>query len=86
MFYNLRHINSSVTQKIIGLNVVIKLEKYYDDPIIVIDDNSNPELLMIKIAITSSILKIIYSEFGYCHGEILPYYYLHKNYICLTKL
>ena len=76
-FIILRHINSSVTQNY-WIECCNQIRKYYDDPIIVIDDNSNPELLNDQNCNNIKHIKIIYSEFGYCHGEILPYYYLHK--------
>lgn len=50
------------------------IRKFYDNPIIIIDDNSNKELLG-KVDMTNTVT--IESEYPGA-GEILPYYYLHR--------
>lgn len=76
-FIILRHINSETSQKY-WLHCYDCIRKFYTDPIVIIDDNSNPDLIN-NLQIHSLVNTIIInSEFGYTHGEILPYYYLYK--------
>ena len=75
-FIIIRHVNSEITNKYWN-NSIICLRKYYPHKkIIIIDDNSNQEL--IKADFDYKNIEIIQSEF-HGRGELLPYYYYLKN-------
>jgi len=72
-FIILRHVHSEITGKywIESYNCI---RKFYDNKIIIIDDNSNYDYIE---NITLINCEVIQSEF-LGKGEILPYYYLYK--------
>jgi len=74
-FIMIRHINSKETAQY-WLNSYICLRKYYNNPILIIDDNSDEKFLN-EQHINLIDCKIIKSEF-IGGGEILPYYYFYK--------
>jgi hypothetical protein len=76
-FIIIRHVNSEKSDKywIESYNCI---RKYYNNKIIIIDDNSNQELLTNNINLINC--EIIKSEYPYS-GEILGYYYLHKYHL-----
>lgn len=51
------------------------IRTYYDEEIVIIDDNSDQSLVTTRSLINT---RIIISEFPGC-GELLPYYYFYKN-------
>lgn len=57
------------------LHCVEQIQKFHQEPILIIDDNSTPELLSECLFEN---VEIIQSEFP-GNGEILPYYYLFKT-------
>lgn len=77
-FIMLRFINSDTTKKY-WQECYKHIRKNYDDVVIIIDDNSDQKYIdkdLNKDFLTNTI--IINTEFGYGHGEILPYYYINK--------
>ena len=73
-FIILRHINSELTNKY-WIESYKCIRKYYNNKIIIIDDNSDNNYVTNDIdLINCDILK---SEYPYC-GELLGYYYFHK--------
>jgi len=76
-FIILRHVNSSDSNKY-WKECYRCIRVLYDDPIVIIDDNSDPEFLTSDMDITLVNCKIIQSEFPK-RGELLPYYYLYKH-------
>lgn len=73
-FIILRHVNSETTSQywIESYNCI---RRYYNNKIIIIDDNSNYDFINNIHLINCEIIK---SEF-FGRGEILPYYYLYKH-------
>jgi hypothetical protein len=76
-FIIIRHVNSEKSDKywIESYNCI---RKYYNNKIIIIDDNSNEELLTKNVNLINC--EIIKSEYPQ-RGEILAYYYLHKYHL-----
>jgi hypothetical protein len=74
-FIILRSVNSELTNHY-WKNCYKCIRKYYNNKIVIIDDNSDLNYLK-EDDITLSNCKIIFSEF-HKRGEILPYYYMHK--------
>jgi len=68
------HVNSEKTNKY-WKNSVDCIRKYYDNKIIIINDNSNPEFTFEN---EYENVIIINSEYP-GRGELLPYYYFYKN-------
>ena len=52
------------------------IRKFYDNPILIIDDSSNKEFLTENIVLTNC--TVIYDTANKGAGELLPYYYFHK--------
>jgi len=52
------------------------IRKFYDCPILIIDDSSNKEFLTENIVLTNC--TVIYDTANKGAGELLPYYYFHK--------
>lgn len=72
-FIIIRHVNNDITNQY-WINCYKHIRKYYDNKIIIIDDNSNKEYITdIKLINT----KIINSEYPKS-GELLAYYYFYK--------
>ena len=78
-FIMLRHVNSVQTNLLWKTNIQ-HIRKYYDYPIIIIDDNSDLNYIDEKEESYSNV-SVIYSEFRK-RGEILPYYYIFHNKLC----
>jgi hypothetical protein len=75
-FIILRHVNSDLTNKY-WIECYDCIRKFYlDNPILIIDDNSNYDFITEKELKNATIIK---SEFAKGKGEILPYYYYYKN-------
>ena len=72
-FFILRHVNNKQSN-ILWINCYISIRQYYNNKIIIIDDNSNKEYLS-ELELTNT--EIVESEFKGA-GEILPYYYFYK--------
>jgi hypothetical protein len=77
-FIILRHVNSEISNNywIICYNQIRKF--YPNHKILLIDDNSNYDLISKDIELTMTNTTIIQSEHKGC-GEILPYYYYLSN-------
>jgi hypothetical protein len=73
-FIMLRHINSEVTNKY-WIESYKCIRKYYNNRIIIIDDNSDINYVNNDIDLINC--DILQSEFPCC-GELLGYYYFHK--------
>jgi len=52
------------------------IRKFYDNPILIVDDSSNKEFLTENIVLTNC--TVIYDKDNKGAGELLPYYYFHK--------
>ena len=52
------------------------IRKFYDNPILIVDDSSNKEFLTENIILTNC--TVIYDTANKGAGELLPYYYFHK--------
>jgi hypothetical protein len=74
-FILLRHVNSIVTNDYWKRSYT-QLRKFYDHPILIIDDHSDPHYLVEDIDLVNC--EVVHSTFQKGAGEILPYYYLHK--------
>jgi|SaaInlStandDraft_4_1057021.scaffolds.fasta_scaffold01651_2 hypothetical protein len=74
-FIMLRHVDS-ITCDQYWKECYSCIRKYYDDIIVIIDDNSNVDCIDDAFEMINVI--VITSEFGYPHGEILPYYYYYS--------
>lgn len=77
-FIILRHVNSELTNKYWMLSYFYIRKFYPDNPIVIIDDNSNYNFINLKKEKTLKNTKIVKSEFP-ARGELLPYYYFIKN-------
>lgn len=73
-FIILRHVNSEVTNKY-WIECYNSIRKYYNNKIIIIDDNSNYDFISSNIELINCI--IVKSKI-HGAGEILGYYYFHK--------
>ena len=78
-FIMLRHVNSVQTNLLWKTNIH-HIRKYYDYPIIIIDDNSDLNYIDEKEESYPNV-NVIYSEFPK-RGEILPYYYIFRYKLC----
>ena len=78
-FIMLRHVNSVQTNLLWKTNIH-HIRKYYDYPIIIIDDNSDLNYIDEKEESYPNV-RVIYSEFPK-RGEILPYYYIFYYKLC----
>jgi|SaaInlStandDraft_6_1057023.scaffolds.fasta_scaffold00062_10 glycosyl transferase family 25 len=72
-FIIIRHVNDNITNQY-WLNCYKNIRKYYNNKIIIIDDNSNKEYITDIELINCNIID---SEYSQC-GELLAYYYFHK--------
>ena len=73
-FIVIRHVNSAATNEL-WIEACNCIRKYYKNPILIVDDNSNPEHVSEN---TFADCTIINSEFPK-RGEILAYYYFWKT-------
>ena len=73
-FIIIRHVNSKISD-LYWKECYTCIRKFYDNPIIIIDDGSN-HFLNENIKLTKC--TIIYDKEHKGAGEILPYYYFHK--------
>jgi len=67
-------VNSSKTN-LYWIECVQQIRKFYSNPIVIIDDNSNPLFVSKNVHFNNCV--VLHSEFPK-RGELLPYYYLHK--------
>lgn len=72
-FIILRHVNDAVTDNF-WKTAYTKIRLFHDEPIIILDDNSNPAFLTHLDTVNCHVVQ---SEFP-ARGEMLPYYYFHK--------
>ena len=75
-FIMTRHVNSELTNNYWNHSVKLLRTFYPDKKIVIIDDNSNQDL--VKAEFDYPNIEIIQSEFP-GRGELLPYYYYIKN-------
>ena len=75
-FIMTRHVNSELTNNYWNHSVKLLRTFYPDKKIVIIDDNSNQDL--VKAEFDYPNVEIIQSEFP-GRGELLPYYYYIKN-------
>lgn len=74
-FIVLRHVNSKDANRL-WMHCYDCIRKFYPEhPIVMIDDNSNPEFLTTKEMTNTTILQSEYPQ----RGELLPYYYYSRN-------
>jgi len=73
-FIIIRHVSSPI-QGMYWIECVNCIRKFYNNPIVIIDDNSNPEFILDNEFENVTVIK---SEFPK-RGELLPYYYLYKK-------
>jgi hypothetical protein len=71
-----RHVNNERTNKYWNNSVACIRRLYPDTKIVIIDDNSNMDL--VKSFQEYKNVEVVESEFK-GRGELLPYYYFHKN-------
>jgi hypothetical protein len=74
-FIILRHVNSKSTD-LYWKECYKCIRKFYDNPILIIDDSSNPVYLLETFPLKNC--TIIYDKDHKGAGELLPYYYFHK--------
>lgn len=74
-FIIIRHVNSKITDYY-WKECYTSIRKFYDNPIIIVDDSSNKEFLNENIFLTHC--TIIYDTDHKGSAELLPYYYFHK--------
>jgi hypothetical protein len=74
-FVIVRHVNSTTTDEYWKLSYS-QIRKYYTNPILIVDDNSNSKFLKEDIALVNC--QTVKSEFPGT-GELLGYYYFHKT-------
>ena len=76
-FIILRHVNSTETNEY-WKRCYTQIRKFYENPVLIIDDGSNPDFLIEDIELSRC--EVIYNKENKGAGEILPYYYLltHK--------
>jgi hypothetical protein len=74
-FIIIRHVNSKITDYY-WKECYTCIRKFYDNPIIIIDDSSNKEFLNENIYLSNC--DIIYDTEHKGSAELLPYYYFHK--------
>ena len=74
-FVIVRHVNSKATDYY-WKEAYTCIRKWYDDPILIVDDSSNPAFLNDNMALKNC--QIVYdTEWKGC-GELLGYYYFHR--------
>jgi hypothetical protein len=73
-FIILRHVNSIETNKL-WIESLTCIRKFYSNPVMIIDDNSDYMFVSQNIDLTN--VTVVQSEFPK-RGELLPYYYFHK--------
>ena len=74
-FIILRHVRNS-SQNTLWINCYESIRRFYSDPIIIIDDNSNQQEIQYDGTLEN--VTIFQSEYP-GRGELLPYYYLFKH-------
>jgi hypothetical protein len=73
-FIIVRHVNNRQTDYYWKENYTC-IRKFYDNPIMIIDDNSNPDFLIENIQLVNC--TVIYDKKYKGVAEFLPYYYFH---------
>jgi hypothetical protein len=74
-FIILRHVNNRVSD-LYWKECYTCIRKYYDNPILIIDDSSKKEYLTENIVLKNC--TVIYDTEHKGCGELLPYYYFHR--------
>lgn len=74
-FIIIRHVNNKVTD-LYWKECYNCIRKFYDNPIMIIDDSSNKKFLNENIFLTNC--TVIYDTEHKGAAELLPYYYFHK--------
>lgn len=75
-FIILRHVNNEKTNQY-WIECYESIRKLYEDPIIIIDDNSNYNYITPHETVNCRVINSEYKG----RGEILPYYYLYKDHL-----
>jgi hypothetical protein len=76
-FIIIRHVNSSVTNEYWAESLRCIKKWYPDCPVMIVDDNSNPNFLHESESLDLTNVTVVQSEF-HKRAELLPYYYFHK--------
>ena len=76
-FIIIRHVNSSVTNEYWAESLRCIKKWYPDCPVMIVDDNSNPNFLHEPESLDLTNVTVVQSEF-HKRAELLPYYYFHK--------
>lgn len=74
-FIIIRHVNNKITD-LYWKECYNCIRKFYDNPIMIIDDSSNKDFLNENIFLKNS--TIVYDQEHKGAAELLPYYYFHK--------
>ena len=74
-FIILRHVNSRKSDLYWKI-CYASIRKFYDNPILIVDDNSNREYLTENLQLKNT--TVIFDTDHKASGEILPYYYFYK--------
>ena len=75
-FIIIRHVNSNLSDGY-WKECYTCIRKFYTNPIIIIDDSSNPEFLVEDINLVNC--TVIYDKDHKGVAELLPYYYFHTQ-------
>ena len=75
-FIILRHVSSAVTNEY-WKRCYTQIRTFYDNPILIIDDYSNPEYLVEDLPLVQC--EVIPSPLHKGAGEVLPYYIMHQR-------
>src|SRR5690606_29192324 len=75
-FVIIRHVDSSITDEY-WKHCYSSIRNFYDNPILIVDDNSNKFFLNDNITLINC--QTVNSEFTTVVGELLGYYYFHKT-------
>jgi hypothetical protein len=86
VFILTRHVISERTNKLWQECVRSIRRSYPTDPILIIDDHSNPDFLSTSDSLEKENILNISSEFPPGYGEILAYYYFYKMKIADTAI
>jgi hypothetical protein len=78
-FIVMRHVNTKESNDV-WITCVRQIRKYYPDyPIVILDDNSNKEFLVVPDnLLTNNVIVVDVEPEHYKSAEILPYYYNYK--------
>jgi hypothetical protein len=75
-FIILRHVSSVITNEY-WKRCYTQIRTFYENPILIIDDGSNPDFLIEDLPLVQC--EVLYNKEFRGAGEVLPYYYLHQR-------